>query len=137
MVDQDILHKLPKTDLHVHLDGSLRIPTILELADEQKIKLPAADEKGLEKVLRASVECESLEDYLKAFDITLSVLQTPEALVRAAYELAEDAAKENTWYMEVRYSPILHTQKGLKLRRVTYIFDEISSFWASFWLYIN
>jgi len=60
-------------------------------------------------------DCKSLDEYLRAFDITLSVMQTEDALIRTAFELAEDAAKENIRYLEVRYSPILHTQKGLKL----------------------
>ena len=59
--------------------------------------------------------CGSLVEYLKAFDVTLRVLQTEDALYRVAYELAEDAARENVRYMEVRYSPMLHTRRGLKL----------------------
>jgi adenosine deaminase len=56
----------------------------------------------------------SLEEYLKGFDITLGVLQTEDALYRAAYELAIDAAAENCKLIEVRYAPVLHLQKGLK-----------------------
>jgi len=59
-------------------------------------------------------QCESLEEYLTAFDVTLSVLQTEDALRRVAYELALDCAAENVRYLEVRYSPVLHTKKGLK-----------------------
>jgi adenosine deaminase len=55
----------------------------------------------------------TLPEYIKKFDITLSVLQTPESLTRAAFELAEDAHKENVLYIEVRYSPILHTKRGM------------------------
>lgn len=112
------IEKLPKTDLHVHLDGSLRLETILELAEKDKVKLPADTPEGLAKVLHVGQVCENLVDYLKAFDITLSVLQTEESLYRAAYELAEDAAKENVKYMEVRYSPMLHTKRGLSLTAV-------------------
>ena len=117
-VDRETLLKLPKTDLHVHLDGSLRISTILEMAEQQKVKLPADDPEGLQKILVVSQSCDSLEEYLEAFEITLSVLQTPESLFRSAYELAEDAAAENVRYMEVRYSPILHTKNGLRLTEV-------------------
>jgi len=60
-------------------------------------------------------DAQSLTDYLARFDVTLSVLQSAEALERAAYELAEDAARETVWYMEIRYSPILHTRRGLPL----------------------
>jgi adenosine deaminase len=62
--------------------------------------------------------CGSLVEYLKAFDVTLLVLQTEDSLYRAAFELAEDAAAENVRYMEVRYAPMLHTRRGLKLTSV-------------------
>src|SRR5215470_10367566 len=114
----DFLQKLPKTDLHCHLDGSLRIRSILELADEQKVRLPATDEDRLAKLIYPGEECKSLEDYLKAFDVTLAVLQEEEALHRAAFELAEDAAHENVRYIEVRYAPVLHTRRRLKLTNV-------------------
>ena len=113
-VTRDLVHKLPKTDLHVHLDGSLRLGSILEMADEQKVKLPAKNADQLKKLVQPGFDCDSLEEYLKAFDTTLKVLQTPEALFRAAFELAEDAALENVRYVEVRYSPILHTNAGLR-----------------------
>ncbi|HJZ83812.1 MAG TPA: adenosine deaminase [Polyangia bacterium] len=114
----EYLQKLPKTDLHCHLDGSLRLRTILELAHEEKIKLPADEPDRLYHLIYPGDACRSLDDYLKAFDITLSVLQTEEALYRVAYELAEDAAKENVWYLEVRYAPILHTRRGLRLPQI-------------------
>ena len=118
-VDRKFIHKLPKTDLHVHLDGSLRVSTIFDLAKKQGVKLPAKNEDELKKVVMCDKECKSLEQYLRGFEITLSVLQTENALTRVAYELAEDAAKENIRYMEVRYSPILHTQKGLKITQIS------------------
>ena len=110
--------RLPKTDLHVHLDGSLRLSTILELAEQDGIELPGDDEPSLRKAMHLGENTGSLVEYLKAFDITLKVLQTEESLYRAAYELAEDAAKENVRYMEVRYAPMLHTRQGLRLTMV-------------------
>src|SRR6187402_2528915 len=95
----EIIEKLPKTDLHVHLDGSLRLSTILELADKGRIELPAHDEDGLRRAMNLGMNCGSLVEYLKAFDVTLKVLQTAESLTRAAFELAEDAARENVRYM--------------------------------------
>ena len=112
------LQRLPKTDLHVHLDGSLRIPTILDLAAEQKVKLPGDTVESLAPFVEVGDDCQSLVDYLRAFDVTLSVMQTYESLVRTSFELAEDAAKENVRYMEVRYSPILHQQKGMTLHNI-------------------
>lgn len=117
-VTEELLHALPKTDLHCHLDGSMRLKTILELAEEQKVKLPADSVDGLAKAIHMGQMCSSLEEYLVAFDVTLSVLQTAEALYRSAYELAVDAASENVRYLEVRYSPALHLQKGLKMTTV-------------------
>ncbi|MBS2018405.1 MAG: adenosine deaminase [Deltaproteobacteria bacterium] len=114
----ETIEKLPKTDLHVHLDGSLRLSTILDLADKQKVELPAKDEDGLRKAMNLGTNCGSLVEYLKAFDVTLRVLQTADSLTRSAYELAEDAARENVRYMEVRYSPMLHTRRGLALTTV-------------------
>ena len=115
---REFVHSLPKTDLHVHLDGSMRLDTILELAEERGVKLPADDRDGLAKAIHMGELCESLTDYLTAFDVTLSVLQDTPALYRAAYELAEDAAAENVRYMEVRYAPNLHTGKGLPLTHI-------------------
>lgn len=110
--------RLPKTDLHVHLDGSLRLSTILELAEQHSIELPATTRDGLARAIHCGENTGSLVKYLEAFDITLRVMQDEEALHRIAYELAEDAAAEGVRYMEVRYSPILHTRKGLRLTTV-------------------
>ncbi len=117
-VTPELLRALPKTDLHCHLDGSLRLSTILELADKQGVKLPADTEEGLAKAIHLGEICDSLEDYLTAFDVTLSVMQTTESLYRAAYELAIDAAAEGVRYLEVRYAPNLHQRMGLKLTTV-------------------
>jgi len=111
----ETLRRLPKTDLHLHLDGSLRPRTVWELAQEQGVRLPAKSAAELARKLVAGPQVRSLGDYLKTFDITLSVLQVPNALERVSYELAEDCAAENVRHMEVRYSPILHQAQGLKL----------------------
>lgn len=116
---RELIQKLPKTDLHVHLDGSVRIPTIIDLAKKHKIKLPTLDEAELRKLIVCGKHTKNLEDYLRGFDIVNLVLQNKDGLRRAAYELAEDAAQENVRYMEVRYSPILHTDKGLKLTEIS------------------
>jgi adenosine deaminase len=117
-VPLEVIERLPKTDLHVHLDGSLRLSTILELAERQRVELPARDEDGLRKAMHLGENCGSLVEYLKAFDVTLRVMQNAESLTRIAYELAEDAARESVRYMEVRYAPMLHTRRGLKLTSV-------------------
>jgi len=105
---------MPKVDLHVHLDGSLRPATILEIADQEGVALPTDDIDELTDYLFVR-DARNLEDYLARFDVTLSVMQHAEALERIAYELCEDAASENVRYMEIRYSPILLTRAGLPL----------------------
>jgi len=108
-----IIRRLPKTDIHCHLDGCLRPRTMLELAEAQGVALPTGKLSELTRILTAGKRTRSLGDYLRIFDITLSVMQERDALYRVAYELAEDAAAENVRHLEVRYSPILH--RGRKL----------------------
>ncbi|MBK7672029.1 MAG: adenosine deaminase [bacterium] len=114
----DFLHALPKTDLHVHLDGSLRPATILELARHRDTGYAFNTLDDVRAVCQVPEDCPSLVEYLRVFDITLKLMQTRESLVRVAYELAEDAHRENVRYMEVRYSPLLHLNEGL-------VYDEI------------
>ena len=103
---------LPKSELHVHLDGSLRPATLIELARERGRPLPAWEPHELISHMVAS-HTRSLEEYLAHFDTILSVLQDASAIERAAYELAEDNARENVRYLEVRFCPALNTQDGL------------------------
>ena len=112
----DLLNRLPKVELHCHLDGCLRPQSMLEVANQDGISLPYSDIMELDSFLRIGKKRGTLEDYLKRFDITLSVMQTPESLVRFSYELIEDVARENVRYIEVRYSPILHTNHGMTLK---------------------
>ena len=109
---------LPKTDLHVHLDGSMRIETMIDIAKKKGIALPSMDPDELRKLVQVPDDCQSLEEYLRAFDITCSVLQDFESLRRAAFELAEDAAEENVKYMEARFCPLLHTNEGLSMPQI-------------------
>jgi adenosine deaminase len=110
----------PKAELHCHLDGSMRLETMLDLAKEQGQMdvLPADSVEGLREELRGVEESDTLEAYLAWFQYTIPLLQTREAISRAAYELAEDNAAENVWYLEVRYSPILHVEGDLSLQEV-------------------
>lgn len=117
-LSRELIHSLPKTDLHVHLDGSMRISTIMEIAKQKGVSLPTQDPEELKKLVQVGDDCSSLEEYLKAFDITLSVLQDFDSIRRAAFELAEDAAQENVKYIEVRYCPMLHTKNGLTMPQI-------------------
>lgn len=113
-LQRSIIEKLPKTDLHCHLDGSLRVETVIDLAKTRNVELPTMDPEKLRGIL-VQDNAANLVEYLKAFDITTSVMQDYEALYRVAYELVEDAAAENVIHLEVRYAPILHQRKGMRL----------------------
>ena len=113
-IDRELLRRLPKAELHCHLDGSVRPATLIELANEYGTLMPRPDSASLREYMRAS-DVHSLEEYLERFTVTLSVLQTADALERVAYELAEDAAADGVRYIEVRYAPVLNVQRGLSL----------------------
>ncbi len=108
------IRALPKTELHVHLDGSLRPATLLELAENAGIQLPVTEPQALAEYMHVR-DARNLVDYLARFEITLSVMQTTEAIERIAYELAEDLANDGVWYTEIRFSPILNVRQGLAL----------------------
>lgn len=117
-ITRDLLLSYPKTDLHCHLDGSLRIQSMIEMAKENNVKLPSYEVDGLRKALLCGARVKSLEKYLEAFNLTLLVLQDKASLSRAAFELAEDAAKENIWRLEIRFSPLLHIQRKLRYSEI-------------------
>ena len=103
----------PLALLHDHLDGGLRIETILELADADGYDgLPAATEEGLDSWFRAR-PADTLEDYLEAFVHTVAVMQTAEAIERIAYEAVVDLAADGVGYAELRYAPSHSMQRGL------------------------
>jgi adenosine deaminase len=114
VVTRALLERLPKAELHVHLDGSLRPETMLELAARHGKRLPANDAEQLRAYMHVQ-DASNLVEYLDRFAVTLSVMQTAAALERIAFELAEDLARENVRYAEIRYSPILNTREGLPL----------------------
>jgi adenosine deaminase len=116
-MDYRWIRELPKFDLHVHLDGSMRPETVMELVRKLPEDRKLATTLDIERALFPPQHC-TLEEYLKAFEITVAVLQSEAALERAAYELCEDAARENVIYMEIRFAPLLHLQDGLKPQQV-------------------
>ena len=105
---------MPKAELHVHLDGSLRPATMIELAHQVGAVLPTADPDELRQWMLVK-DARNLEDYLARFEYTIAVLQTPEAIERVAYEMVADAAADGLRYIEVRYCPELSTRHGLTM----------------------
>jgi len=112
-----LLAALPKTDLHCHLDGSLRISTLIELARERKVELPSTTEEGLRSLVFKD-QYRDLPDYLHGFAYTCAVLTDEEALARVAYELGQDCLAEGVRYLEVRFAPHLHVRGDLDVARV-------------------
>ena len=117
MLTRELIARLPKAELHVHLDGSLRPETMLDLARAEGITLPSGDPEALRKYMLVS-DARNLTDYLARFDITVALLQTPEAIERVAYEMVEDGARDNLRYLEVRYCPHLSTHGGMTMEDV-------------------
>ncbi|PFG07693.1 adenosine deaminase [Bacillus sp. es.034] len=110
--------KMPKIELHCHLDGSVRPQTIIELAKKDGIDIPSFDRNEMRGELIAPLDCKSLDEYLEKFSIPNDVMQKKENLKRITFELYEDAAGENVKYMEVRFAPLLHTRKGLSVEEI-------------------
>ena len=101
------------TELHLHLDGSLRPETVWELAKEQGIRLPAESAEEVKYKMEVPEDCRTLEEYLERFDLPLLVLQRADAIERVTYELVEDLAKEGVDYAEIRFAPQLSVNGGL------------------------
>ncbi|MGH2468266.1 MAG: adenosine deaminase [Candidatus Limnocylindrales bacterium] len=116
----DRFRRLPKAELHLHLDGALRPVTALELGQERRlVETAGLDLAGIERALVAPLPCRDQAELLRAFDLPLAILQDAEALERAAHELVLDLATDGIVYAEIRWAPGLHTRRGLDLREGT------------------
>jgi len=111
-LDKATLKNLAKAELHCHLDGSISLGVIRQLAEMANIAVPESDD-DLKQLVVAPANAESLMDYLKAFDFVRPLLQTKEALHLAAYDVARQAAQENVIYTEIRFAPELSMDGGL------------------------
>ncbi len=111
VVTRELIGSLPKSDLHVHLDGSLRAQTLIELAGDAGVLLPSNEEEGLNELVFKRHYAD-LTDYLKGFQYTVAVMRNPENIERIAFELAEDTIGEGVRYLETRFAPQLHVARG-------------------------
>ena len=111
-IPADFLRRIPKADLHVHLDGSLRLSTLIDLAKKYGVELPAYTEKGLRQTVFKD-QYASLVEYLKGFSYTDAVMQDASSIERISYELGQDAIAEGVRYLEVRFAPQLHANDKL------------------------
>jgi adenosine deaminase len=112
---RDLISRMPKAELHLHLDGSLRATTALELARERGLD-EGSDVGAMAARLRAPMPCRDQRDLLRAFDLPIRLMQDVDALERVTQELVEDVATDGTVYAEIRWAPSLHVQRGLSLR---------------------
>ena len=113
------IQEIPKTDLHLHLDGSLRIPSLIEMAKKLKVDLPSYTEEGLrEKVFKSHYN--NLGEYLDGFQYTCAVMRDLENIEQISYELAWDNINENVYYIEPRFAPqlLMDATKNLTFEEV-------------------
>lgn len=119
----ELIKRLPKTDLHIHLDGSVRINTLIELSKENNLKLPSYTESGLNNLVFKK-RYKNLNEYLTGFSLILPVMQTSENLERISYEFANDSIKDGVCYVEVRFAPHLHINKNQSIDEVLLSIDR-------------
>lgn len=118
------IREIPKTDLHVHLDGSLRLSSLIDMAGRAKVKLPSNSEAGMRELVYKESYAD-LVDYLQGFGWTCAVLRDLENLERAAYELAIDNIEEGVFYIEPRFAPqLLMDSRGLTMEGVLGAVDK-------------
>ena len=104
-------------DLHLHLDGSLSVKSVKELAALQNIEIPENEEELL-KQLRVNDDCKDLTEYLEKFAFPGKLLQTKEAIALSVYNLQEELKEQGLIHAEIRFAPQLHTHKGLSQTEV-------------------
>lgn len=111
------IKQFPKIELHCHLDGSVSLETLQKIAGNENESAVEEFIKIQKQVVKADGKG-NLGNYLKCFDAVLPYLQTEKALYTAAYDLVSQAADEHVMYMEVRFAPLFHCQRGLDPRQV-------------------
>lgn len=106
MISQD----LPLIDLHRHLDGNVRLQTVIDLARQHNISLPAWDVESLRPHVQITEPKPTIMDFIAKFHWPMAVLADYDACRRIAYENIEDAKMEGIDYIELRFSPLFMAQ---------------------------
>jgi adenosine deaminase len=133
---QEFIRRLPKTELHIHMDGSMRLETLHDLlrdappkdcreAEEaihatygERVDLTHCSLEALGRVVKVGDRARNLEQYLVPFAVTALALQDEAKLVRVAREIVQDASRQNVRHLELRFAPLLHQAHGLPLARI-------------------
>ncbi|MDX1539209.1 adenosine deaminase family protein [Arsukibacterium sp.] len=115
----DFIKAMPKSDLHLHLDGSLRLDSLIDMAKRSNTRLPSQSVDGLKQLVFKD-KYQNLGEYLHCFQYTCAVLRDPENLEQAAYELAVDNQDEGVNYIEVRFAPqlLIDLSRGIDFDQV-------------------
>lgn len=109
---------IPKAELHCHLDGSIPPKVLFEMMKKEDTEICIKDLAEFEKLVTVNDDCKSLKEYLYRFDYPLKVLQNKENLSRSVVEILKEASSDGVKYIELRFAPMLHLQKGLTLNEV-------------------
>ncbi len=109
-----LIERMPKAELHLHLDGSLRIDTAMHIARSREIDAPTTW-AGMSAALVGPPRSPDQADLVRAFDLPITLMQDTDALQRITAELVEDKAADQVRYMEIRWGPLLHVTGGLPL----------------------
>ena len=115
MIAKEVIAKMPKIELHCHLDGSLSIGLIRKFLRESGTDIAISNEEFMKRISVAKDGADTLGEYLDYFYLPLSLLQTSENLELASYDVIRQASEDNVKYMELRFAPMLHLSKGLDM----------------------
>jgi adenosine deaminase len=110
----DLFQRMPKAELHLHLDGSLRPATALELARERGVD-EGMDLDAITARLVGPPQFNDQAQLLEAFDLPIAIMQDADSIARITHELVEDVASDGTRYAEIRWGPALHLLRGLNM----------------------
>ncbi|MFH0802744.1 MAG: adenosine deaminase [bacterium] len=116
---REVIHRMPKADLHRHLEGSLTPEAIIRVAQKYNVPLPTYDPKQLAPYVQVTDQDKTLLDFIKKFDTIGQVFTNEDAIREITYQVVSDASKDNVKYLELRFSPMYMAQKyDLNLNRV-------------------